>query len=115
MTFESCHDACETHLRDPINLSQGGCKLRLAVLQPPALKRGEYACAIVVAHRDDKGKAELRSIVAVELRDATDLCRCKRIEPGARLLRMRGSGQGSCARFLAGELGMGIQQRQLLF
>ena len=65
------------------------------------------------AHREDEREAEFRVVVGVELRDARELLRAARAEPGLRLLAGRLGRQRPGERRLAREFGVGANEREL--
>ena len=97
----------------PICVERGG-DLGVAVVGEAALHRGEDARFVGQAHADDEGEAEFFAIGGVERVEAVELGLGEPVEPGAGLLGGAGLGEAAVDRGLAGELGMGADQGELL-
>src|SRR5215470_7705995 len=65
-------------------------------------------------HADDEGHAELLAIGVVEAMELRKFRLRQAVEAGARLFRLGIDGHGACARRLAREIRMALDQRQLL-
>src|SRR5262252_3397277 len=101
-------------MRDQEHLFEAVRELGLGVVAEPALELSEDAVLRVAADRDDEREAELLAVAAVEAVDPLDLVARQSIEPRAALFRSGVPRHRPGLGFLAGEVRVSAQQRELL-
>src|SRR5262249_42558935 len=95
------------------DLGEGGVDLLAPPVLQPYSEVFENAGFVMLARADHEWEAKLLAIRAVEPRECRVLIGREPVEPGRRLLPGRFSGQLAGDRRLAGQIGVGLDQRDL--